>query len=92
MQNGIFKLDVASLGDAVLTAVVTAIIVAAVSLVSTTGFDVFTANWIMIGHNMANLAVIAGVMSLGKDFLSTSNGSLLGIGPTATPTPPQVQG
>lgn len=80
MQNGIFKLDWASVGDALLTAVVGAIVVAAVQLVTTTGFDVFTAPWVMIGKNMVNLGVIAGVVSLGKDFLSTNSGSLLGIG------------
>lgn len=89
MQNGIFKLDWASIGDAVLTAVVTAVIVALVQLVSTSGFDLFTANWVMIGHNMANIAFIAGVVSLGKDFLSTNSGSLLGVGPKNTVVPVQ---
>lgn len=82
MQNGIFKVDWAMLGDAVLTAIVTAVVVAAVSLVTTSGFNVFTVDWKMIGENMTNLAVIAGVVSFGKDFLSTTSGSLLGIGPS----------
>lgn len=82
MKNGIFQVDWAMLGDAVLTAVVTAIVVAAVQLVTTSGFNVFTADWKMIGENMINLGVIAGVVSFGKDFLSTTNGSILGIGPT----------
>lgn len=84
MQNGIFKLNWANVADAVLTSVVTAVIVGAVSLVTTAGFDIFTANWTAIWHNMANLAVIAGVVSLGKDFLSTNNGSLVGIGPSTS--------
>lgn len=83
MTNGIFKLNWANVGDAVLTAVVAAVVVAAVSLVTTTGFDVFTANWKLIGENMANLGFIAGVVSLGKDLLSTTTGSLLGVGPTS---------
>ena len=87
MQNGIFKLDLASIADAVLTAIVTAVIVAAVSLVTTAGFDIFTANWVQIGHNMANIAFIAGIVSLGKDFLSTNSGSFLGVGPGVSPTP-----
>lgn len=85
MQNGIFKLDWATLGDAVLTAIVAAIVVALVQLVSTTGFDIFTANWVEIGKSMANLGFIAGVVSFGKDFLSTNSGSLLGIGSPTTP-------
>ena len=82
MANGIFKISWLSVGDAVLTAVIAAVIVAAVQLVTTAGFNIFTADWGMIGQNMANLAVVAGVVSLGKDFLSTNNGSLLGVGTT----------
>lgn len=84
MKSGIFKLDLSNVADAVFTAVVTAIIVAAVSLVTQPGFDLFSVNWVMIGKNMANLAVIAGIVTLGKSFLSTNDGSLLGIGPTST--------
>ena len=85
MQNGIFKLDWASIGDAILTAIATAVIVAFYGVVTTAGFDVFTANWLLIGHNMVNIGFIAGVVSLGKDFLSTTKGSLLAVGPEATP-------
>lgn len=88
MKNGIFQLDWASIGDAILTAAVTAVIVGLVSLVTTAGFDLFTAPWIAIGKNMTNLAFIAAVVSLGKDFLSTNSGSLLGVG--ATTKPPAV--
>lgn len=83
MQNGIFKLDWGSISDSILTAAVVAVITGLVSLVATSGFDVFTANWSLIFHNMVNLAFIAGVLDLGKDFLSTNEGSLLGVGPTA---------
>lgn len=80
MQNGIFRLDWASVLDAVITSIVAAVLTAALSVVSSSGFDVFTTDWSMVFHNMVNLAVIAGVVSLGKDFLSTNSGSLLGIG------------
>lgn len=86
MKNGIFKLDWATIGDAVLTAVVTAIVVGLYGVVTTAGFNVFTADWVSIGQNMVNLGFIAGVVSFGKDFLSTNNGSLLAVGPEA-PTP-----
>ena len=84
MQNGIFKTSWAAIGDAVLTAVVAAIVVAAVSLVTTTGFDVFAANWVVIDKSMVNLSVIAGVVTFGNSFLSTNTGSLLGVGPAST--------
>lgn len=85
MKNGIFKLDWASVIDAVLTAVVTAVVVAIYGVVTTTGFNIFTADWVVIGQNVINLAVIAGVVSFGKDFLSTTKGSLVGVGPNSTP-------
>ena len=81
MTNGILKLDWASIGDAVLTAVVSAVVVGVYGVVTTTGFNVFTADWVVIGQQMVNLGVIAGVVSLGKDFLSTNSGSLLNVVP-----------
>lgn len=81
MNNGIFKLDWASLGDAIITAIVVAIVVAFYGVVTTAGFSVFTADWVSIGQNMTNIGFIAGVVSLGKDFLSTSSGSLLNVTP-----------
>lgn len=90
MQNGIFKLDLASVSDAVLTAVTAALVIAAVQLVSTAGFDAFTADWGAIAKNMLNLGLVVGVGSLGRDLLSTNQGSFLGVGPANLPTPPQA--
>lgn len=85
MQNGIFTLDLGSLADAILVAIVTAVAVALVNVVGTSGFDLFTAPWVQIGKNMANLAFIAAVVTLGKDLLSTNSGSFLGITPPNKP-------
>jgi hypothetical protein len=81
MKNGLFTLDWGSIADAVIMAAVTAVLVGLVSLVSTVGFNLFTADWAFIGKNMANLAFIAGVVSLGQNFLSTNKGSVLGVTP-----------
>lgn len=86
MQNGIFTLNWAAVGDAVLTAVVAAVVIGLVSVVSTSGFNLFTTNWVMVGQSMANLGAIAGVLTLGKSFLSTNTGSVLNVGPTAAST------
>lgn len=85
MKNGIFLTDWAMVIDALLTAVIFSVLTAAVGVVTMSGFDVFTADWVTIGHSMTNVAVISGVVSLGKDFLSTNDGSLLGVGPSNTP-------
>lgn len=81
MQNGIFKLDLGSVVKAVVTAVVFAVLTAAVTIVGQGNFDLFTADWIAIGHNMANIGFIAAVVSLGQELLSTNKGSVLGITP-----------
>ncbi len=81
MMNGIFKLDLKSVADAAITAAIGAVLVGLVSLVSTSGFSIFTADWGMIYHNMANGAFIAAVVSLGQSLLSTNQGSVLGLTP-----------
>lgn len=80
MKNGIFKLDWASIGDAILMAMVSAVVVGLVQLVSTTGFNLFTADWASIGSNMLNMAFMSGVVVLGQNFISTDKGSILAVG------------
>lgn len=84
MQNGIFKTNWGTVADSVFTAVVAAVLTAFGSIVVGGNFDVFTANWIAIGHSMVNIGFIAGVTVLLKDLLSTNSGSLLGIGPSTS--------
>lgn len=88
MQNGIFKLDLASVADAVLTAVVLAGVGAFYGVVTTQGFDFFSADWGSIGRMMVNISFVTATISLAKDLISTTNGSVLGITP-ATVLPPQ---
>lgn len=88
MQNGIFKLDWASVADALITAVVAAILTAFVAIVTTQGFNVFSADWLAIGKDMVNLGFIAGIVSIGQAFLSTNDGKILGLGSSTTTTPP----
>lgn len=88
MQNGIFKLDLASVADAVLTAAVLAIVGAFYGVVTVQGFDVFAADWGSIGRSMVNIGFVTTVISLAKDLISTTSGSVLGLTP-ATVLPPQ---
>lgn len=88
MKNGIFTLDWASVLDSILTAVVVAVVIAFAGVVTTSGFDVFTANWVVIGENMVNYGFVAGVGALLKAFASDNDGNLLGIG-SSTPAPAQ---
>lgn len=83
MQNGIFKLDWGSIADAVVTAIAFAVVIAFYQIATTTGFDVFTADWGTIGHSMVNIGFVAGIVSLGQDFISTNSGSVLNVTPSA---------
>lgn len=84
MQNGIFRTDWAAVGEAVITAVVVAVLGAFTQIVLSGNFDVLAANWASIGHTMLNVGFVAGVASLAKDFLSTNGGSLLNLTPSNT--------
>lgn len=84
MENGILKLDLASVADAVVTAVTVAVVGAFYGVVSTQGFDVFAADWGNIFHMMVNLTFVTAVISLYRDLISTSKGSVLGITPNTT--------
>lgn len=84
MQNGLFKLDLGSVADAVLLAVVLAVVGAFYGVVATNGgqsFDVFSADWGSIGKMMVNIAFSTSVITIAKDLLSTNNGSVLNITP-----------
>lgn len=82
--NGLFTLDIGSLADALLMAVVFAVLTALVGLVNGGNFNVFSADWISIGENMVNVGFAAAVLSLGQSLLSTNSGSLLGVTPPNT--------
>lgn len=83
MQNGIFTTSWKAIGESVLTAIVAAILVYIVGIVGSQGFSLFAVSWGQVGQAAINLGFIAGVTTLGKDLLSTNQGSLLGIGPIA---------
>lgn len=78
-------LDFGSIADALVTAVVFAVVAAFVTLVSKGNFDLFTADWGAIGVSMANIGFVAGVLSIGQSLLSTNTGSVLGVTPDTTP-------
>lgn len=88
MKNGLFTLDFGSVADAVVMAVAAALLTALVGVVSTTGFNVFTAPWTQIGQNMVNTGFIAAVITLGQSFFSTNTGSVLGLTPSYSANDP----
>lgn len=79
MKNGILKLDWGSIIDAMLTAAVLAIVAGLVSVILGENFNIFTANWKLIGENAANWGLIGAFGSLSQDLLSDHQGNVLGI-------------
>jgi hypothetical protein len=84
MKNGIFALDWGTIADAVAMAVLVSVVTAIYGVVTTTGFNVFTADWSTIGHSMINTGFVAAVISLAQNFVSTNSGSVLGITPNTS--------
>lgn len=80
MTNGLFKLGWSDVLDSVVTAVFVAVIIGLAGIVQQPNFDVFTANWGMIGASMVNYAFITLIGTLAKSFMSTNTGAVLGIG------------
>ena len=78
-MNGLFKLGWNDLLKGLLTAVISAIVVTIYGLVIATNFDVFTANWVVIGHNVVNIGVITLVSYLFKNLLTDNNGTVAGV-------------
>jgi hypothetical protein len=78
-MTSMFKLGSNDLVKGVATAVFAGIIVALYGVVTAPGFDFFAADWGSLSHLMINAAAGAFVGYLGKNFLSDSNGAVLGI-------------
>ncbi len=90
MKNGIFVLgwsDVRrGLLVAILSPVVLAVTVALGAVISATGFDVFSVDWMAVSHNLTNISIVSaygGFMGyISKNFFSSNQGNLLAIGDT----------
>lgn len=78
-MNGIFTLGWSDVVKGIITALISAIIVTLYSIVISEKFDLFTADWTTIGHNILNISVITLVSYLFKNFISDNNGNVAGV-------------
>ncbi len=78
MEKGYLQLNLKDLGSAGINAVIAAIFIGLAGIVTTQGFDVFHADWVVIGHSVVNWAFAAFFGSVGKDLLSNKQGKVLG--------------
>jgi cell shape-determining protein MreD len=76
MQSGLFKIGWADLGKGVLVAVLTAVVMYLQPLLGNTGFTFAQLNWPVV----LNVAITAGVGYILKQFLTSSQGNIAGVG------------
>lgn len=75
----LFKLNPGDIARGIVTAVLTGAALAVVGIVNTVGFDIFSADWNLIGHLAANGAFSGFIGYIVKNFLTTSDGKVLGF-------------
>lgn len=81
MQNGLFKISLGELGTSAVNAVFTAIIFAIGSVVMTSGFNVFSADWGAIAQTATNAGFIAFIAFVTSHLTSTNQGAAFGAIP-----------
>ena len=74
----LFRLNVNDLVKGAATAIVAGVVLALASVVNQSGFDVLTVNWSEVLSTAINAGTAALVGYLGKNFLSNSDGAVLG--------------
>jgi len=72
--SDLFNLNWSDVAKGLVVAVFAAVITYLAALVQVPGFDLTTINW----QGVLSVAVIAGISYLGKNFVSDSNGKVLG--------------
>lgn len=78
MKNGIFTLSLNDLFRSVITAVFVAVIMSLGTFILAQGFDLFTADWKLIGRTIANVSLITLFARLTEKLLSDRQGRVFG--------------
>lgn len=80
-MNGIGKLYTNDFVKNLINVVGIAVLLVLYNLVIQADFDLFKVDYVALVRQIANVSIVAVVVDLGRRFLSTSKGSLLGITP-----------
>lgn len=75
----LFSINSKEVLNGAINAVVAAIVVGLYGIVSKDGFDVFSIQWGPVIHMMINWAFAGFIGSVGKSFLTNSEGKVLGM-------------
>jgi hypothetical protein len=80
MESNLFKINFKDLSQSAVNAVIAAVVVGFYGIVTTDGFNLFTANWAGILQSVINWAFAGFIGSVGKRFLQDSEGTVhLGV-------------
>lgn len=75
----LFNVNSKELINGAVNAVVAAVVVGLYGIVSKDGFDLFSVDWSPVLHSMLNWAFAGFIGSVGKSFMTTSSGKVLGV-------------
>ena len=75
-DSKLFKVNTSDVTHAAINAVIAAIVVGLYGVVTTPNFDLFSADWGSILRSVINWAFAGFVGSIGKKFLSDSDGTV----------------
>jgi len=77
-MSALFKLNGSDFTKGLIMAIFMGVALPIVAVIQTPGFDLFTANWEVIGKLALNGAFLGFATYLSKNFLSDENGKVLG--------------
>lgn len=78
MTSAIYALNSNDFVKSAINAVVVAVIIALGSVATQAGFDVFTADWGAIFHNIINVAIATFMADVSRRFVTDKDGKLFG--------------
>lgn len=78
MSSNLFRLNIKDFVKGATSAVFAALAISLYNVTITEGFDVFTADWGMIGKSALNWAIAAFLGYLGKNLVSDKEGKVFG--------------
>jgi hypothetical protein len=79
MKNGLFRLASNDFVKGLVTAILSAIIIALYNIIIVSNFDFFTVDWTVTLHAIVNAGGITFISYLAKNFLTDNNGKIAGV-------------
>ena len=78
-MSGMFRINFRDIGKGLVTAVFSSVVVVLYSVTVKEGFNLFTADWAVIGEQALSAGFVALVGYLGKNAITDSSGKVGGV-------------